>query len=182
MFRSKILQVRLEHAKEKVDIIGRLRDFKNAFVTLFVRPGGSMLWRIGKGDLQGQFFCDQINRSQPNREMLEKTSEHKNQRLGGFDLVFKLEVFLEQFRRPNQFENSIASAVGALPHSNCFRAESRAELLFIQRCQLAKCLDSPLAQDHQDLLHVHLPFHEPKLQQIRVYVQVNSSDLSGTAT
>src|SRR5438128_7794440 len=105
MFGSKILQVRLEHAKEKINIVGRLRDFENALVTLFARLGGSMLWRIGKGDLQGEFFCDQINRSQPNREMLEKTSEHENQRFGIFDLVFKLEVFLEQFRRPNQFEN-----------------------------------------------------------------------------
>ena len=32
MFRSKILQMRMEHPEEKIDIVCRLRNFENAFV------------------------------------------------------------------------------------------------------------------------------------------------------
>src|SRR6202030_227419 len=72
VLRFKILQMRLEHAKEKIDIVGRLRNFENALVNLFVRRGGSVspvgrvrlvadLARIRKSDPQGQFACNQIN-------------------------------------------------------------------------------------------------------------------------
>ena len=38
----KILQMCLEHAKQKIDIVGRLRDFENAFVNLLVRRSESV--------------------------------------------------------------------------------------------------------------------------------------------
>src|SRR5439155_15363860 len=121
MFRSKILQVRLEHAEEKIDIVGWLRDFENAFVNLFVRRSGSVLcadlWRIRKRDLQRQFFCDEIDRVQPHGELLQKTAEHKQERLGCFDFALKLEALLERLRRSNQFEHSIGLPIRALPHT-----------------------------------------------------------------
>src|SRR6266704_3157385 len=86
MFGSKVLQMRLEHAKEKIDIIGRLRNFENPLVCLL----------ISERDLQRQFFCYQINPGQPQRELLQKTAEHKKERLGCFDFVLELKAFLEQ--------------------------------------------------------------------------------------
>src|SRR2546422_2818755 len=106
MFRSKILQMRLEHAKEKIDIVGWLRDFENAFVNLLVR----------KRDSQAQFFCDEIDRAQPHCELLQKTAKHEKERLSGFNFIFKFKVLLERLRRPNQFEHSIRLPIRALPH------------------------------------------------------------------
>src|SRR5262245_40826883 len=34
-------------------------------------------------------------------------------------------------------------------------------------------MDSPLVQDREDFLHIHLPFHAGNLQQRVLYVQVN---------
>jgi hypothetical protein len=34
-------------------------------------------------------------------------------------------------------------------------------------------MDSPLVQNREDFLHLHLPFHAGNLQQDEVYVQVN---------
>src|SRR6266542_4998420 len=115
MFGLKIFQVRLEHAKEKIDIVGWLRDFENAFVNLFVRRSGSVLatgrvrptgglWRIREGDLQSQFFCDEINCAQPHRELLQKTAQHEQERLGGFNFILKFKALLERLRGSNQFE------------------------------------------------------------------------------
>ena len=57
MFGFKILQMRLEHPKEKIDIVRRLRDFKNALVTSFIR----------ERDRERQFARDQINAAQSER-------------------------------------------------------------------------------------------------------------------
>src|SRR6266404_6647215 len=158
MVRLKILQMGLEHAKEKIDIVGRLRNFKNAFVNLFVR----------KRDLQRQFFCYEINPAQPQRELLQKPAEHEKERLGGFNFILKLKALLERLRRPNQFEHSIALAISALPHSDCFGPKSRAKLLLIKHCQLAKSMNPPLVQDFDDLLNFSLSiFLRGCLRQIR---------------
>jgi hypothetical protein len=85
----------VQHPEEKIDIVGRLRDFENAFVSLLVRRSESIPWRIRKRDSQSQFFYDVIDCAQPHRELLQKTAQHKEERLGGFDLVFKLEAFPE---------------------------------------------------------------------------------------
>src|SRR6266446_4977017 len=183
MFRSKILQVRLEHAKQKIDIVSRLRNFENAFVNLFVRHGGFVspvgrirpmvdLARIRERNLQGQFFC--YDPTQPQRELLQKTAEHEKKRLGCFNLVLELKSFLERLRRSNQFEHSIGSHVGTLPHSDCFRAKSRGKLLLIKRRQLTKRVDSPLVENGEDFLRLHRPLHAGNLRQTALYVQVNS--------
>src|SRR6266478_4391889 len=143
MFRSKILQVRLEHAKEKTDIVCRLRNFENAFVNLFVR----------ERDLQRQFFCYEINAAQSQRELLQKTAEHEQQRLGRFNFIFKLKAFLERLWRPNQFEHSIVCSIRALPHTYCFWAKSGAKLLLVQRRQLPERVNSPFVQDRQGFLN-----------------------------
>src|SRR5437660_1427817 len=143
MLRSKILQVRLEHTKEKINIVCRLRNFENAFVNLFVR----------KPDLQSQFFCYEIDPAQPQCELLQKTAEHKKEPLNGFNFIFKLKAFLERLWRPNQFEHSIVCSIRALPHTYCFGPKSRAKLLLVQRRQLPERVNSPFVQDRQDFLN-----------------------------
>src|SRR5207248_2756089 len=143
MLRSKILQMRLEHPEQKIDIVCRLRNFENPFVTLFARHAGFVLARICEGDSQRQFLCDEINCSQTHRELLQKTVQHKKQRLGCFDFALKLETLLERLRRPNQFEQSTGSSIGTLPHANRFGANSRPKLLLIQRRLPASQLDQP---------------------------------------
>src|SRR5205814_9521522 len=96
-------------------------------------------------------------------------------RLGCFDFPLKFETLLERLRRSNQFEESIGSSVGALPHADRFGSKSRPKLFLIQRRKLTKRMAAPLVQDRDDLLHLHLPFHARNLQQIRIYVQLNSS-------
>src|SRR3954451_3501985 len=137
MLGSKILQMRLEHAEQKIDIVCRLRNFENALVYLF----------IPEGDSQRQFFRDEINCCQTHRELLQKTAQHKKQRLGCFDFAFKLEALLKRLRRPNQFEQSIGSSVGTFPHADGFGTKSRPKLLLIQRRELANGMDSPLVQN-----------------------------------
>ena len=135
--------MRLEHAKEEIDIVSRLRNFENAFVKLFARHGGFVLARIRERNLQRQFFCYEIDPSQPQHELLQKTAEHEKERLGCFDLVLEFEALPERLRRSNQFKQSLGLPVGALPHSDCFGPESCAKLLPIQGCKLPKCMDPP---------------------------------------
>src|SRR5207249_2133375 len=160
MLGSKILQMRLKHPEQKIDISCRLRNFENTLVTLFVR----------ERDSQRQFLCDQINCAQPHRQLLQKTAEHEKKRLGCFDFALKLEALLERLRRPNQFEHSIGSSVGALPHADRFGAKSRPQLLLIKRRKLTQRMDPPLVQDREDFLHLHLSFHADNLQQGIRYV------------
>ena len=115
MFRFKILQMRVEHPKEKIDIVGRLRNFENALVCLLVRRSESVPWRIGKSDPQSQFLCDEIDRTQPQRELLQKAAQHEEERLGGFDFVFELEALVERFRRLNKFEQPIRLPIRSFP-------------------------------------------------------------------
>ena len=73
MFGFKILQMGLEHPKEKIDIVRRLRDFKNPLVSLlgrrergFVSAVGRVrlvadLARIRKSDREGQLARDEID-------------------------------------------------------------------------------------------------------------------------
>src|SRR3954470_19702929 len=131
MLGSKILQMRLEHAEQKIDIVCRLRNVENALVYLF----------IPERDLQRQFFRDQINCRQTHRELLQKTAQHKKQRLGCFDFALKLETLLERLRRSNQFEQSTGSSIRTLPHADCFGAKSRPKLFLIQRRQLTQGMD-----------------------------------------
>src|SRR5215510_14162378 len=167
MLGSKILQMRLEHPEQKIDIVCGLRNFENPFVTLFDRYGGfvspvarirpvSDLARIRECDSQRQFFRHEINCCQPHGELLQKPSEHEQQRLGCFDLALKLETLLERLRWTNQFEQSTRSSVGAPPHPYRFGAKSHPMLLLIQRRKLANSMDAPLVQYCEDLLLLHL--------------------------
>ena len=40
--------MRMEHPEEKIDIVGRLRNFENAFVMLLVRPSESVPLTLGE--------------------------------------------------------------------------------------------------------------------------------------
>ena len=157
MLRFKILQVRLEHSKEKIDIVGRLRDFENAFVSFLTRPGrrgdhrGFVLARIRKTDHQRQFFRDQIDRAQSQGELLQKTSKHEEQRLRRFDLVIELKTFLERFRWLNKFQEPSRGSICPFPESNSFRPKPRPKLFLIERRQLSKSMNSPLPQNRQNI-------------------------------
>src|ERR1700693_2577871 len=79
MFRFKILQMRLQHPEEKIDIVRRLRDFKNSLVSasrtgigLFARESGFVspvgrvrlvadLARIRESDRERELTHDEIN-------------------------------------------------------------------------------------------------------------------------
>ncbi len=121
MFRFKILQVCLEHPEEKIDIVARLRDLENALVTLLTR----------KTDAERQFFRDQIDRAQPQRELIQKPAEHEEQRLGGLDLMIELKTFLERFRWLNKFQQARRGAIGAFPKPDGVGAEPVSKFLFI---------------------------------------------------
>src|SRR5437660_2377228 len=126
MFRFKILQVRLEHPEEKIDIVGRLRDFENALVSLLIR----------KTDPQGQFFRDEIDAAQPKGKLLQKPAEHEKQRLGGFDLMIELKTFVERFRRLNKFQEARRGTICSFPKPDGVGAEPSPQLFLIQRRQL----------------------------------------------
>src|SRR6266403_2279102 len=121
MFRFKILQVRLEHSKEKIDIVARLRDLENALVTLLTR----------KTDAERQFFRDEIDPAQPQRELLQKPAEHEEQRLRCFDLMIELKTFLERFRRLNKFQQPRCRFICPFPKPDCVGAEPVSKFLFI---------------------------------------------------
>src|ERR1051325_9456820 len=91
--------MRLEHAEEKIDIVRRLRNFEYALVILFVR----------KRDPQRQLARDEINRAQPEGELLQKPPQHEEEGLSRLDLVLELEALLELFRRQNKFQQPIRS-------------------------------------------------------------------------
>ena len=111
----------MQHPKEKIDIVRWLRNFETAFVLLFVRESNS----------QGQFFSDEVNRAQPQGELLQKATQYKEERLGGFDFIFEFEAFLKRLRRPDELERSIGLSVRLLPHSDRFRPKPDADLLLI---------------------------------------------------
>src|SRR6202035_1514616 len=117
MLRSKILQMRVEHAKEQIDIIGWLRNFENPFVCLL----------ISECDSQGQFFCDEIEGTQTHCELLQKTADHEKKWLGCFNFVLKFKALFERLRRSNQLKQSIGLPVCAFPHLDCFGAKTRAK-------------------------------------------------------
>src|SRR5438105_12804412 len=96
MLGSKILQMRLEHPEQKIDVVCRLRNFENSFVYLFARHGGFVLARIRERESQRQFLCDEINCCQTHRQLFQKTSEHEQQRLSRLDLVIKFEGLLKR--------------------------------------------------------------------------------------
>ncbi len=156
MFRFKILQMRVQHSKEKIDIVGWLRNFENAFVNLLVRRSESVPWRIRKSNSQGDFFDDEIDRTQPQRELLQKPAQHEKEWLSRFDFVFELEAFFKRLRWLNKFKEPIRSPIRAFPKPDCFRTESRAKLLLIKRREFSERVNPPLVQDRQDLLNLSL--------------------------
>src|SRR5436305_12781097 len=104
MLRAKILQMRLKHPEEKIDIVCRLRNFENSFVTLFARHGGFVLTRICERASQRQFFRNEINCCQTHGELLQRPAKHEKHWLDWFDHALKLQPLLERLRRPNQLE------------------------------------------------------------------------------
>src|SRR5438876_4824211 len=100
--------MRLEHPEEKIDIVGRLRDFENALVDL----------RIRKSDPQGEFAGDEIDAAQSQGELLQKPAEHEQERLSCFDLMIELKTFVEGFRRLNKFEQAIRLTICTKPEGD----------------------------------------------------------------
>src|SRR6267143_1107259 len=148
--------MRMQHPKEKIDVVSWLRNFEAAFVNLLVRRSESVLWRIRKSNPQGDFFGDEIDRAQPQRELLQKPAQHEKQRLGSLDLVFEFKALIKRLRRLNKFKEPIRSPIRAFPQPHSFRPEPCAELFLIEGSELSKRMDAPLVQDRQDLLNLRL--------------------------
>src|SRR5205085_6889891 len=100
--------MRLKHPKEKIDIVGWLRDFEHTLVNASRTGLRKMPVRLGlrKMNRERQLARDQINAAQPKGKLLKKSTEHEEKRLRGLDLVIELKTFLERFRRLNQFQQA----------------------------------------------------------------------------
>src|SRR5437762_13959178 len=98
--------MRMQHPEEKIHIVGRLRNFENALVNLFIR----------ERDAQGKFFCEEINSAQPDGELLQKSAKHAEKRRGCCNYVFKFETLLDSLRRQDQFDYSAGLSSIPLPH------------------------------------------------------------------
>src|SRR3984893_17373983 len=133
MLRFKILQMRVQHPKEKIDIVGRLRNFESALVSLLVR----------KTDPQGDFFGDEIDRSQPQRELLQKPAQHEKQRLGSLNLVFEFKALIKRLRRLNKFQEARRCSIGPFPKPDGIGAEPVSKFLFIQGSKLPQGVNPP---------------------------------------
>src|SRR2546423_15059566 len=97
----------LEHPEEKIDVIGRLRDFESASRTgICASLTGiclSLLLRIRKSDRECELARDEIDAVQSKRELLKEPPEDEEQRLRGLDLMIELKTFLKNFRGLNKF-------------------------------------------------------------------------------
>src|SRR5690242_208624 len=122
MFGFKMLQVRLEHSKEKIDIIRWLRDFENSLIRSVIR----------KMNRESQLAGDEINAAQAERELFEKSPKDKQQRLCGFDLVIELKTIVERFRWLNKFEQPRRGPIRTFPKLNGSISEPIPEFLFIE--------------------------------------------------
>src|SRR4029077_19741433 len=116
----------------------------------------SVPWRIRKSNSQGDFFSDEIDRAQPQRELLQKPAQHEKQGLGSLDLVFEFKPLIKRLRWLNKFKEPIRSPIRAFPQPDCFRPKPRAELFLIERSELSKRVNAPLVQDRQNLLNLRL--------------------------
>src|ERR1700716_2442068 len=118
--------MRVQHPKEKIDIVAWLRNFETPDVILL----------SAKLKSKCNLFRHQIDCIQSNRELLQKAAQHKKQRLNCFDFVFEFEALLEGFRRVNQLEESSELAMGAFPKDNCFSSKARPQVFFIELRQI----------------------------------------------
>ena len=141
LLRFKILQMRVQHSEEKIDIIGRLRNFEAALVLFFIR----------KSNLKSQFFCDQIDCTESQSELLQKTAQHKEERFDCFDFVFELETLDKRFRGLHQLEQSSRFPIGTFPKPDRFGPETRVEVFLIQAGELPEGVNPPFVQDRQNI-------------------------------
>jgi len=154
LLRCKILEMGVQHPEKKIDIVGRLRNFEAALVVFFIR----------KSNPKSDFFRDQVNRTQAQRELLQKTAQHEEQWLNCFDFMFELEVLAKRFRWLHQLEQARRFSIGPFPKPDRFRAESRTEIFLIERRELAEGMNPPFVQNSQNLLDLSL-LATPKLVQ-----------------
>src|SRR5206468_9901488 len=64
-----------------------------------------------------------------------------------FDFVFKLDRFLESFRRSDEFEKTRSPPGGAVPQFERFDAEPLCDLIRAQRGECAERANAPLLKD-----------------------------------
>src|ERR1700731_1933490 len=140
MLGFEILQVRLQHAKEEIDIIRRRGNLETTLV------GSS----IAKLNPQPELFRDEIDSAQAKSELRQKAAQNKQQRFGGFDFVFKLKTFVKTFRRLNELQQPHRLAAGVFPKANRVTTEADADLLFIEPRKIAKGVNSPFVEESDD--------------------------------
>ncbi len=64
MFRPQIFEVCLEETEQNLDRVGRVGNVKAMLVVRLVRPGESVLWRIGKSEAESEFLRNEVERAE----------------------------------------------------------------------------------------------------------------------
>jgi len=73
----------VQHSKEQLDVMSRLRDFKAAPIFFFV----------GETEPERQLLRHEIDCLQSNGKLLQKTLQNEEKRLDRFDFVIELKTF-----------------------------------------------------------------------------------------
>ena len=127
MFGTEIFQVRLEKTKQNLNRVGRIGNLEAMLVMRFV----------GKCQPQRDLLRDEVECRETQRQLLEKASQHEEERLGGFDLVLKLDLLREDFRRPNELQETDRFSICLLPEPDRCRPETGRELIALECGQRA---------------------------------------------
>ncbi len=113
---------------------------KLVFVARFIR----------KRELEGELVGDKIECVEPPAQLLEKSSQDEEERLGRFDFVFEIESLLKKFRWPNESQKAGRFSLGLVPEADGFRPEPRAELVALEGGEIAEGVDAPLVEEGDD--------------------------------
>src|SRR5256884_3922664 len=131
--------MRVQHPEEHLDVIARLRNFKIMPVRVLV----------AKGNFQLELARDEVERFEPERELLQKTAQNKEQRLNRFDFIFELERFLEKLRHGNELEKTRRFPARPVPKLKTDRAKPRADCFLLQSGKPTQRMNSPAMQDRE---------------------------------
>src|SRR5450432_4480699 len=113
MFCAKIFEMRLEQPKKNFHRVARIGNLKTMFIARLV----------GKSESERQFPGDQIKRAETKRQLFEKASQDKKERLRRFDFVLEFHQFGEDFRRPNEPQQARRFPIRFFPEQDSFRSE-----------------------------------------------------------
>lgn len=100
--------------------------------------------------METEFLGDEVKRGEPAAQLLELTPENEEERLGRFDLMFELDLFRKNFRRPDEVEEASRGAVGLSPEMGRERSEPGSQLILRKSGELTESMDSPFVENGED--------------------------------